>query len=33
MRTETNPWLTELDGTKWAWKQYPGKLDPPVRIE
>ena len=33
MRTETNPWLVEPDGSKWAWKQYPGKLDPPVRME
>jgi protein gp37 len=33
MRTETNPWLVEPDGSKWAWKQYPGKFDPPVRIE
>jgi len=32
MRTETNPFLVEVDGTKWAWKQYPGKLVPPVQI-
>jgi protein gp37 len=31
-RTEINPFLVERDGTKWAWKQYPGKLDPPVQV-
>lgn len=31
-RTEMNPFLVERDGSKWAWKQYPGKLDPPMRI-
>lgn len=29
-RTETNPVLVEADGSAFAWKQYPGKLDPPV---
>lgn len=31
-RTEINPFLVEEDGSKWAWKQYPGKLDQPVRM-
>lgn len=31
-RTEMYPFLVEEDGSRWAWKQYPGKLDPPVRI-
>jgi protein gp37 len=31
-RTEINPFLVEEDGSKWAWKQYPGKLDAPVRM-
>lgn len=31
-RTEIRPFLVEEDGTEWAWKQYPGKLDPPVRV-
>lgn len=31
-RTEINPFLVEEDGSKWAYKQYPGKLNPPMRI-
>ena len=31
-RTEINPFLVEADGARWAWKQYPGKFDAPVRI-
>jgi protein gp37 len=31
-RTEIRPFLVEQDGSQWAWKQYPGKLDPPVRM-
>lgn len=31
--TETNPFLEEPDGTRWAWKQYPGKLTPPRRMD
>jgi protein gp37 len=31
-RTEMGTYLEEQDGTRWAYKQYPGKLDPPVEV-
>lgn len=32
-RTELYPYLVERDGSRWAWKQYPGRLTPPVRVD
>jgi protein gp37 len=29
----TAPWLVEEDGSRWEWKQYPGRLEPPVPID
>lgn len=31
-RTEMRPYLVEPDGSAWAWKQFPGRLTPPVRM-
>ena len=32
-RTETRTYLEEEDGSRWVWKQYPGDLKPPERVE
>jgi protein gp37 len=32
LRTETDTFLLEADGSKWEWKQYPGQRTPPRRI-
>lgn len=31
-RTEMGTYLEEPDGSRWAWKQYPGELVPPVQV-
>lgn len=31
-RTEIDPFLVEADGSQWYWKQYPGHLNPPVKV-
>lgn len=32
-RSESEPWITETDGSRWVWHQYPGELTPPQRVE
>lgn len=32
-RTETGTALEEEDGSRWSWRQYPGELTAPVRVE
>ena len=32
-RTEMGTYLEEEDGSRWVWKQYPGDLKPPERVE
>jgi protein gp37 len=32
LRTEMGTYLEERDGSRWAWKQYPGDFAPPVRV-
>jgi protein gp37 len=32
-RSGTRPYIEETDGSKWVWKQYPGDLKPPERVE
>lgn len=32
-RAGRNPWITEPDGSRWKWEQFPGDLTPPERVE
>lgn len=32
-RSEQEPWITEPDGSRWIWHQYPGDLAAPQRVE
>ena len=32
-RTETRCYIVEKDGSCWVWRQFPGELSPPVRVE
>ena len=32
-RTEAKPWLIEEDGSAWQWRQFPGELTPPIKID
>lgn len=32
-RTETRCYLVEPDGSCWQWRQFPGELTPPLRVE
>lgn len=32
-RTEMGTYLEEADGSRWAWRQYPGELVAPVRVK